>query len=233
MELFYFVLPSPSLEKSKEFYSKVFGWGGFGGGQGGHVDSTNTPCGLGGDVNEVYFTSMDLKATLQEVMSRGGTVVKETENSVGKAALCRDNQGAYIWFQEPSEQKEIRDHAANPKRGSANGDLHFFSIPAPDESKAMDFYPGVMGWKFGEKKAQGGMAIENTRGPIGGLSVGNTRTNYPSLWLRVESAEATVRLIKESGGKAGDIFSIPEGTMSECEDDQGVKFGIVQPPPGE
>ncbi|CAJ1437311.1 unnamed protein product [Effrenium voratum] len=230
MELFYFVLPAPSVEKSKTFFSKVFGWTDFGGPLGGHVGSTNTPCGLGGEVNEVYFCTLDLKETLAKVTAHGGTVLKETENSVGKAALCRDNQGTHLWFQEPGEKPEIREHAMKPKRGSAQGDLFFFSIPAPEESKALAFYPGVLGWTFGPKGKQGGMGIENTRGPQGGLSVGNTK-QFPSLWLRVDSAADTLRRVLEAGGK-GEIFEAPEGTMSECEDDQGVKFGIVQPAPG-
>ncbi|CAE7946779.1 SARED1 [Symbiodinium sp. KB8] len=228
MELFYFVLPAPNVEKSKAFFTKVFGWKGYGGGQGGHVDCTNTPCGLGGDVNEVYFTTLDLPKTLEKVLAHGGTIVKETENSVGKAAHCQDNQGVHLWFQEPSADPHIREHALNPKRGSANGDLFFFSMPAPEEAKALDFYGGVMGWTFDEKKAKGGMGVQNTVGPSGGLSVGNAKSQYPSLWFRVDSAEETLRLVKEAGGK-GEIFEAPEGIMSQCEDDQGVEFGIVQP----
>ena len=120
MELFYFVLPAPDIDKSKAFFSKVFGWKDFGGAQGGHVGCTNTPCGLGGDVNELYFTTLDIEESLKKVVAHGGAIVKQTENSVGKAALCQDNQGIYIWFQEPSADPHIREHALNPKRGTAN-----------------------------------------------------------------------------------------------------------------
>ena len=81
MELFYFVLPAPNVEKSKAFFTKVFGWKGYGGGQGGHVDCTNTPCGLGGDVNEVYFTTLDLPKTLEKVLAHGGTIVTRCPSS--------------------------------------------------------------------------------------------------------------------------------------------------------
>ena len=49
-------------------------------------------------MNEVYFTTLDIEATLKKVVAHGGAIVKQTENSVGKAAHCQDNQGIHIWF---------------------------------------------------------------------------------------------------------------------------------------
>ena len=71
------------------------------------MGSTNTPCGLGGDENEVYFCTWDLKETLRRVVEAGGSVEKEVENSVGRAAKVRDNQGTAIWFQEPRKMAYI------------------------------------------------------------------------------------------------------------------------------
>ena len=68
-----------------------------------------------------------------------------------------------------------------------------------------------------------------------GFGVGGSASSR-GFWIgparfRVDSAEETLRLVKEAGGK-GEIFEAPEGIMSQCEDDQGVEFGIVQPAPG-
>lgn len=49
------------MKRSKAFFGKCLGWKDFGGSLGGHVGSTTTPCGLGGDENEVYFCTWDLK----------------------------------------------------------------------------------------------------------------------------------------------------------------------------
>ena len=232
-ELFYFNLYAPDLDKSKVFYKKVLGWEIGGGSMGGHVDNTNTPCGVGSGSsnNAVYFTVEDLTAALAKLEANGGKVIsKEEYKGIGPAAFCQDNQGTNIALQEPGTP-EMKKHAADVKKGSQHGDLFFFSLPVKDEEKAMQFYGTVLGWEFGAKGSQGGMGVNNFKGPDGGLGCGRDG-HFPSLWFRVDDVKKSVELVEEAGGTPGDIFDAPEGTMSECQDDQGVTFGIVQPAAG-
>ena len=73
--------------------------------------------------------------------------------------------------------------------------------------------------------------MANILGPDGGLGCGR-KGAHPSLWFRVNNVKDTVEAIQAAGGSAAEIFHAPEGQMSEALDDQGVKFGIVQPAPG-
>ena len=232
MELFYFNLYAPDLEKSKVFYKKVLGWEIGGGSLGGHVNNTNTPCGVGpgSTTNTVYFTTDNLNESMAKVKAEGGKVLSQQMfEGIGPAAFCEDNQGTNFAFQEPGTP-EMKKHATDVKKGSKHGDLFFFSLPVQDEDKARRFYTTVLGWTFGEKGKQGGMGIENMKGPDGGLGCGR-EGHHPSLWFRVDNIREAVAAVKEAGGSAGDIFDAPEGTMSEVVDDQGVKFGIVQVAP--
>ncbi|KAL3941728.1 MAG: hypothetical protein SGBAC_003972 [Bacillariaceae sp.] len=233
MELFYFNLPAPDLEKAKVFYKKVLAWEIGGGSQGGHVKNTNTPCGIGvGSTNNtVYFTTDNLKDSMLMVEAEGGKVLSQTIfEGIGPAAVCEDNQGTNFALQEPGTP-EMKKHAADVKKGSKHGDLFFFSLPVKDEGKARSFYAEVLGFTFGEKGKQGGLGIENLKGPDGGFGCGR-EGHYPSFWFRVDNIKEAVEAVKGAGGNPGDIFDAPEGTMSEVVDDQGVKFGMVQPAPG-
>ncbi|CAJ1961481.1 unnamed protein product [Cylindrotheca closterium] len=233
MELFYFNLHAPDLEKSKVFYKEVLGWEIGGGSLGGHVNNTNTPCGVGpgSTTNTVYFTTDNLKASMAKVEAECGKILsREFYEGIGPAAFCQDNQGTRFALQEPGTP-EMKKHAADVKKGRKHGDLFFFSLPIKDEAKARIFYAVVLGWTFGEKGKGGGLGVENLKGPDGGLGCGR-EGHHPSLWFRVENIMDAVERVKGAGGSAGDIFDAPEGDMCEVVDDQGVKFGIVQPASG-
>lgn len=179
----------------------------------------------------IYLTTFDLDRSITRVKECGGGKVLSQHdfNNVGRCAFCQDNQGFHFALQEPC--KETREHAENPKKAKSHGDLFFFSIPCKDEAKGREFYNKVAGWKFdADKGAQGGLGITNTKGPDGGLGCGREES-YASIWFRVDDCKQTCQDIVQAGGKSGEVFDAPEGTMSECLDDQGVKFGIVEPAP--
>jgi predicted enzyme related to lactoylglutathione lyase len=232
-ELFYFNLYSPDLEKSKVFYKKVLGWVIGGGSLGGHVNNTTTPCGVGpgSTTNTAYFVADNLDTAITLVESNGGAILsREVFDGIGPAAFCQDDQGTHFALQEPGTP-EMKKHATEVQRGCKHGDLFYLSLPVMDETKAKAFYGAVMGWKFGAKGEQGGISVDNLKGPVFGLGSGR-EGHYPALWFRVDDVKKAVEDVKAAGGTAGEIFDAPEGTMSEVVDDQGVKFGIVQPASG-
>lgn len=91
--------------------------------------------------------------------------------------------------------------------------------------------PLAAGWEFGEKGAQGGMGVSNFVGGDGGLGCGRDGSRA-SFWIRVTNAKETCEAVKTAEGTPGEIFETPEGIMSECYNDQVVKFGLVEPAPG-
>jgi predicted enzyme related to lactoylglutathione lyase len=232
-ELFYFNLYSPDLEKSKVFYKKVLGWDIGGGSLGGHVNNTTTPCGVGpgSTSNAAYFVAENLDTAIALVESNGGEVLsREVFEGIGPAAFCQDSQGTHFALQEPGPP-EMKKIATEVQKGCKHGDLFYLSLPVMDEVMAKGFYGAVMGWEFGTKAAKGGVSVENLKGPVFGLGCGR-EGHYPSLWFRVDDVKKSVDDVKAAGGTAGEIFDAHEGTMSEVVDDQGVKFGIVQPASG-
>lgn len=237
-ELFYFDLPAPDLERSKLFYGQVFGHQVGGGSLGGHVQNATPPFGLNPGCKDVsctmiYLTTFDLEASIAQVQKAGGTVVKRTEfATIGQCAYCQDaGNGVHFALLQPLEA--LMDHAKNPKVGTNHGDLFFWSIPveASEETKCRDFYRDVAEWKFGATGKGGGAGIDNLIGVPGGLGCGRSGDRV-SFWFRVRNIQEACASVTKAGGKAGEIFNAPEGIMSECFDDQGIKIGLVEPAPG-
>lgn len=232
-ELFYFNLYTSDLDKSKVFYKEVLGWEIGGGSLGGHVSNTDTPCGVGPGSSEtaVYFVADDLDTALALVQKHGGKIIsQELFEGIGRAAFCQDDQGTHFALQEPGTE-EMKQHAKDVKKGSKHGDLFFFSLPVQSEVKAKAFFGAVLGWEFGSRGEQGGLAVTNFKGPDGGLGCGRPG-HCPSFWFRVDDIHKASDLVKKFGGKADEIFEAPEGIMCECADDQGVKIGLAQPAAG-
>lgn len=235
MEIFYYEIPAPSLDKSKKFYEAVFGYKAGGGSLGGHVESTTPPCGLSPgrmDMSQtvVYLATFDLKESLQDVQKYGGSVLEEREfPGVGTAAYLLDPNGVHIALIEPSA--ETLEHAKKPKMGKSHGDLFFCSIPAKDDAKSRAFYENLAGWEFGSIGSQGGQGVENLVGVAPGLGCGREGSRV-SLWFRVSDIHKACQAVAVAGGTAGPIFEAPEGIMSACVDDQGFKLGLAQPAEG-
>lgn len=231
-ELFYFVLPAPSIGQSKVFYRTVFGWEADGGSLGGHIDNTNTPCGLGPSSpvtdRQVYFTTVSLERSIELVQESGGLVKNQSVfPSVGNSAACVDDQGTEFSLLEPFA--ELAEHARNPKEGTQHGDLFDFSLPVMDEAKAKGFYSRVLGWTFGMKGFGGRKPATNINGPQGGLFVGK-QGHRPSFWIRVDNLDGAIDNVKKAGGSTTcSRFEAHEGMVVECIDDQGVAFGMIEP----
>lgn len=65
----------------------------------------------------------------------------------------------------------------------------------------------------------------------GGLGGGRSGSRV-SFWFRVSNIQQACEAVTKAGGTAGETFKAPEGVMSECFNDQGVKIGLVEPAPG-
>ncbi len=228
--LFYFSLPAPDIDKAKTFYGTVLGWRVEGGSLGGHVINVTPPGGLdptaaATDTHTVYLTVFDLDAAMAKVRELGGTVEGTGDYGTGRMARCRDDQGTRFCLQEPSE--EYLDHAHNPAKGTDHGDLFYFSLPVPDGDTGRRFYQSLLGWNFGPQGSAGGMHAENmiTDGGIGAGRGGHR----PEFWFRVDDLAASIETVRSAGGTATDPMDTPQGPISQCSDDQGVEFGLIQP----
>lgn len=228
--LFYFSLPAPDIDRAKAFYGAVLGWRVAGGSLGGHVVNVTPPGGLDPtatttDTQTVYLTVFDLDAAMAKVQELGGTVVHTVDYDTGRTAVCRDNQGTMFCLQEPSD--DYLEHARNPAKGTGHGDLYYFSLPVSDGDAGRQFYHSLLGWDFGPQGSAGGMHADNmiTDGGIGAGRSGHR----PEFWFRVDDLVEAIDSVRAAGGTATDPMDTPQGAVSQCSDDQGVEFGLIQP----
>lgn len=228
--LFYFSMPAPDIDRAIAFYGAVLGWRVEGGSLGGHVVNVTPPGGLdptatSTDSHTVYLTVFDLDAAMTKVRELGGTVDRTIDYDTGRTAICRDDQGTMFCLQEPSD--EYLDHAHNPARGAGHGDLYYFSLPVLDGDTGRRFYRNLLGWDFGPQGSAGGMHAENmiTDGGIGAGRDGHR----PEFWFRVDDLARSIETVRAAGGTATDPMDTPQGAVSQCTDDQGVEFGLIQP----
>lgn len=237
--LFYFSLPAPDLERSKAFYSRLFGWRVEGGSLGGHVANVTPPGGLypGGAPDDagVWFTVDNIDEAIDRLVELGGRVEGEVQRSdIGASVTCVDDQGTRFSLQDPTGGIHA-DHARNPRPGSEPGDLFYFSLQLADGDRARRFYRGLLGWELSDPAPQGGMNANNlvidggvaVRAPSDGGTVPPVE-----LWFRVADIASSLDLVRELKGEAGEVTDTPQGLVAYCRDDQGVAFGVVEPAPG-
>lgn len=107
------------------------------------------------------------------------------------------------------------------------GEPSHFEVGVPDARRAQAFYGQLLGWTF--RTTKGDNAWIETPGVRGGLH-GDDTSNI-QVYFSVPDLEAAVRRVRELGGEAGEPG--PEeasGRYVSCRDDQGVRFGLHQPP---
>ncbi len=232
--LFYFTMPAPDLERSKAFYSRVLGWVVEGGSLGGHIASVTPAGGLspGSPPDElmVFLTVDDIDDAAARVVELGGSVEGSiNRGESGAWVACRDDQGTWFTIQDPGGGA-YAEYGRSPVKGTAHGDLFYFSLPVRDGDQGRRFYGTLLGWEFSEPGSAGGMNAHNliTEGGIGAGREGH----HAELWFRVDDIDAAVELVRELGGDATDPFDTPQGRMSSCHDDQGVAFGLAEPAAG-
>ena len=111
-----------------------------------------------------------------------------------------------------------------------HGELTFFEIGVPDSGRARAFYAQLFGWDFPSTGQDDQVWVE-TPTVKGGLHDQDSEARI-ALYFAVDDIEAAVRAVRELGGTAEDPR--PEepgfGRFTACTDDQGVKFGLHQPP---
>lgn len=113
-----------------------------------------------------------------------------------------------------------------------NGEPSFFEIGVPDAKRAKAFYGSLFGWKH--HTTSGDQAWIETPSPIrGGVHDGDD-DRHIDIFFAVPDIDAAVKTVRELGGEAEEPGKEEPGfgRFAFCKDDQGVRFGLHQPPPG-
>ncbi|MGH1490974.1 MAG: VOC family protein [Acidimicrobiales bacterium] len=226
--LFYFTLPGADIDRSARFYSELFGWELHQGDAGYHVANVYPPMGLESKDSiepQVWIEVAEIDAAVEKVRALGGQAEDAVHYDSGWSAACRDPQGVQFNLTVP------RDSYRQPaRRSTEQGELFYWTLPAPDAVESKAFYAELLGWQFGDPGNAGGMHVEN-RLPDGGLGGGREGVS-PELFFRVGDLELAMARVRELGGTAEPAGEGDEGSHAMCVDDQGVSFGISQPAEG-
>lgn len=110
------------------------------------------------------------------------------------------------------------------------GQPSFFEVGVLDARRAQAFFGELFGWSF-EPVGETGNALTETPFPKGGFH-GDDPDCGLELYFSVDDIEAAVARVRELGGEAGEPGAGDErfGRFTRCRDDQGVRFGLHQPP---
>ena len=110
------------------------------------------------------------------------------------------------------------------------GELTFFELGVPNARQARDFYGQLFGWDFPPTGQDDQVWVRTPTIPAG-LHDGDSEPRI-AVYFSVDDIEAAVRTVRSLGGTAEDPR--PEepgfGRFTACTDDQGVAFGLHQPP---
>jgi predicted enzyme related to lactoylglutathione lyase len=111
-----------------------------------------------------------------------------------------------------------------------SGEPSFFEIGVPDAKRAKTFYGQLFKWTF-HPMGGGDQAWVKTPTIRGGLHDEDSESRI-DIFFAVPDIDAAVITVRELGGRADDPR--PEesgfGRFTFCQDDQGVRFGLHQPP---
>jgi predicted enzyme related to lactoylglutathione lyase len=108
------------------------------------------------------------------------------------------------------------------------GEPSHFELGVPEAGRAKAFFGALLGWSF--TPTHGENAWIETAGVRGGLHDEDSDSSIV-VYFRVDDLEAAARRVRELGGEAPDPGPPgPGGRYLACRDDQGVPFGLHEPP---
>jgi predicted enzyme related to lactoylglutathione lyase len=111
-----------------------------------------------------------------------------------------------------------------------HGEPAFFEIGVPDAKRAKAFYGQLLAWTF-HSMGEGDQAWVETPTIRGGLHDQDPESRI-DVFFSVPDIDRAVTAVRELGGQAEDARSEEPGfgRFALCQDDQGVRFGLHQPP---
>lgn len=111
-----------------------------------------------------------------------------------------------------------------------HGDIGYASLWVPDVVRAANFFASVLDWRYRPGSGDQARQVEGLtlhHGLLGGV-----RPATLFCCFAVDSVTAAVARVRDAGGRAEEPHAEPYGLISDCTDDQGVRFALFEPPGG-
>lgn len=180
-----------------------------------------------------YIGTSDVDRTAAQVEEKGGSLHVRPQEipTIGKFAVMRDPQGAYIAMFTPQGPPPPAQPPA-----AAIGDFGWHELVTTDVEAAIPFYGDLFGWEKKEAHDMGHMGIYQIYGTkekaLGGMYKKPADMPAPPHWLfyvRVADLDAAVQKVSATGGKV--LYGpsdVPGGDrIATCMDPQGATFALV------
>ncbi|MGI8761880.1 MAG: VOC family protein [Jatrophihabitantaceae bacterium] len=221
-EIVHVALRTPDVERTRSFYAAVLGWSYL---PDGRVDGLVPSIGFREGASQVTcdFAVIDLAAALDRLRAAGGEAGEIERHPWGTVAECLDDQGTALRLHEAPADA---DDTPPPATGRRAGGASYLTLEVVDSARARAFYGAVLDWRFAPGRVEDGWQVQDTA-PMTGLSGGNERATAVPVWT-VPDVAAAVAAVRRHGGSASEPHHEPYGTVSECVDDQGLRFGLVE-----
>ena len=162
----------------------------------------------------------DVDATIARALARGATLERAAADySYGRNAVIRDPDGHRWLLSSPPLPDRVR-----------NGDVGYASLWVPDVDRAAGFFAAVLGWTYAPGSGPQGRQVTNSslpQGLWGGVAQSTLFLSY-----FVDDLDAATERVRAAGGQADVPRHEPYGDTVDCEDDQGMRFAMLELPPG-
>jgi uncharacterized protein len=231
-------LVSADLEKSKAFYSSLFGWVVPEGDEafGGYRNATLNGSSAAGimpkmdpqqfEVWSVYVAVVDADATLTKVESLGGSAMFPIMDvgELGRMGVFLDPFGTVFGVWQPAL------HTGAQVYGEP-GAMGWIELTTDNIEGSKTFYSEVFGWSVGgnDNYVEFGIAGEMVAGMLPKTEAMASMPNFWGVYFNVENVEDAVEKIVSLGGS---IFMPPTavevGTFAVVADSNGTMFAIIQ-----
>ena len=210
-------LQTPDVERTRTFYADVLGWSYL---PDGRVDGAVPSIGFGEGTSQITceFAVNDLVAAVDRLRAAGGEAREIQRHPWGLVAECLDDQGTAIRLHEV-----LADPGGTPPASVRRvGHPSYLTLEIVDSGRARAFYTAVLGWQVAPGRVADGWQVQDTA-PMIGLSGGHGRATTVPVWT-VRNVAAAIAAVRERGGSATEPHREPYGTVTECVDDQGLRF---------
>ncbi len=236
------------LDGAVDFYKAVFGWdievapmpqGPYGVGQ---VDGRYVS-GLMGLPEPgmppywgVYFTVMDVEATVAKAQELGASIIMDTFEApeVGKMAVIQDPQNAVfsvIAYSDPGHEDHQKEWAEN---FGIHGAFSWYELRVPDAAAAAGFYKELLGWTIDlQEMAMGPYHVFQLEGEGQGGVLSVDPAEMPPHWgcyVTVHDLDACNEAIAANGGTiTAPSIEVPNvGSFTMFADPQGAHLAAMQ-----